>query len=136
MTSTGSGQKLCRLLKRTSPASNIFWIPGMSEMRMPWPSSIKSKPNSPLISRSISSPALWRPEFQQVENEIIPNDRSRHRREFWLRRGRNWAIANVATSKAQDGKRGNSVNYRCDRESSAHPDQIGKAGDDQPGNWH
>src|SRR6266478_4839835 len=79
MTSTGSGQKLCRLLKRTSPASNIFWIPGMSEMRMPWPSSIKSKSNSPLISRSISSPSLWRPEFQQVENEIIHNDRSRDR---------------------------------------------------------
>jgi hypothetical protein len=54
-----------------SPASNIFWIPGMSEMRIPWPSSINSNPSSPLISRSIVSPALWRPEFQQVEKAII-----------------------------------------------------------------
>ena len=69
MISTGSGQKLCRLVNSTSPASNIFWIPGMSEMRMPWPSSMRLNPSS-LISRSISSPAVWRPEFQQVENAI------------------------------------------------------------------
>src|SRR5207244_5952628 len=71
MTSTGSGQKLCKLLKRTFPASNIFWIPGISEIRMPWPSSIRLNPSLLWISHSITSPEVWRPEFQQVENEII-----------------------------------------------------------------
>src|SRR5438046_9837165 len=71
MTSTGNGQKLCRLLKRTSPASNIFWIPGISEMRIPWHSSINSNPSLPLISRSNLSPALWRLEFQLKSKPII-----------------------------------------------------------------
>src|SRR5215211_6970268 len=78
MISSGRGQKLCRLLNVTSPASYIFWMPGMSEMRMPCPSSMWLNPSSCLISRSISSPATWRPEFQQVEKEIIPRG-SMHR---------------------------------------------------------
>src|SRR5438067_12048042 len=103
MTSTGKGQKLCKLLKRTLPASNIFWIPGISEMRMPWPSSIKLNPSLPSISRSIASPAVWRPEFQHEEKEIIGLDeRIRHRREFWLGRRRDRAITYVTSGDAQN----------------------------------
>ena len=43
----------------------------LTDMRIPCPNSIESNPSSVLISRSISSPAVCRPEFQQVENEII-----------------------------------------------------------------
>src|SRR5438132_9568775 len=138
MTSTGNGQKLCRLLKRTSPASNIFWIPGMSEMRMPWPSSIESNPSLPLISRSISSPAVWRPEFQQVENEIMiaPNECSRHRRQLRFGHGRNRTVAHVASGEAQNIERGDSIDHRGNGQRSAHADQIGKSGDDETGDWH
>src|ERR1043166_4027542 len=79
MTSTGSGQKLCRLLNFTRPASYIFWIPGMSEMRIPWPSSTYSKPRL-MICCSILSPSVLRDEFQQVENAITLNGRGQWRR--------------------------------------------------------
>ena len=137
MTSTGKGQKLCKLLKRTLPASNIFWIPGISEMRMPWPSSIKLNPSLPSISRSIASPAVWRPEFQHVEKEIIGVDeRLRHCREFWLGRGRDRAIAYVTSGHAQNCKGENSINHRRDGEGGPHADQIGKSGDDETSDRH
>src|SRR3954447_4556496 len=42
----------------------------MSEMRMPCPSSTRLNPSC-FISRSISAPSVWRPEFQLVENAIM-----------------------------------------------------------------
>src|SRR4051812_33829578 len=48
----------------------------MREMRMPCPSSIRSKPRR-WISSSIFSPSVWRPEFQQVENAIMEKRRGK-----------------------------------------------------------
>src|SRR5438309_2167549 len=103
MTSTGKGQKLCRLLKRTSPASYIFWMPGMSEMRMPWPSSTRSNPSS-LISRNIISPSVCRPEFQQVEKESmnVSNECSCDRCCFRLGHALHRQVAHVAPGQSKN----------------------------------
>ena len=53
---------------RTLPASNIPWMPPMSEMRTPWESSTFPKPRS-RISWIIGAPSVWRAEFQQQEKE-------------------------------------------------------------------
>src|SRR5947207_15129853 len=66
----GSGQKLCTVEIRMSPALTASMIPGSRLMRMPWLNSAYSKPRL-RISSSKARPSVWRCEFQQVESEYI-----------------------------------------------------------------
>src|SRR5271165_59777 len=62
----GRGQKLWRLVTVIGRSARNCSIPSHSESRIPWLSSTWSKPRRK-ISLNISSPFVWRLEFQQVE---------------------------------------------------------------------
>src|SRR5271165_1430590 len=62
----GRGQKLWRLVTVIGRSARNRSIPSHSESRIPWLSSTWSKPRRK-ISLNISSPFVWRLEFQQVE---------------------------------------------------------------------
>src|ERR1700730_15307042 len=107
----------------------------MREMRMPWPSSTRSKPRS-TISRNISAPSVCRPEFQQVENAITLNGRGGRRRgrfEFCLADS---DLGALLANTHQNEKRDHAIADRRDLQSSRHSDEIGETRHAQSGQRH
>src|SRR6266513_2466669 len=112
-------------------------MPGINEMRMPWPSSTKSNPSSPLISRNIWSPAVWRPEFQQVENAITLDSRSDWRRRcFCCRNFAHGGFAALPADASQNQQRDRTIRNSSNCQCGRHSDEIGKAGHTESSDWH
>src|SRR5690349_11659818 len=104
---------------------------------MPWPSSINSNPSSCLISRNIASPVVWRPEFQQVENEIILPNESRERDHFGNRTGeRSRASIHTRANPDQDQSCSQSVTDRRDDQGGTHSNYVRQAGHAETRNRH
>src|SRR5207244_5652190 len=97
---------------------------GINDRRIPCPSSIKSKPSSLLISLSIASPAVWRPEFQQVENAITLNSSGDRRRRFDLVCFCDCRLGALPAHAPQNNQRDQSVATGRDCQCCAHSDEI------------